>query len=285
MTNFYSERTVKWEDDKVVLIDQTKLPNNFIYIRCNNYNEVAQAIRTMAVRGAPAIGATASFGLALAAKHSKAKNKVELLTDLEEASDVIKNTRPTAINLFWALQRIMNLVKKTKGNVKKLVEVAKEEAIKIAEEDVQVNHVLGKIGSELLNHGDIVLTHCKWHTGQQSAGALATVGYGTALGIIRAAIAQGKHISVIATETRPLLQGSRLTAYELLIDKIPVTLITDTMVGFTMQKGMVTKVIVGADRITKLGHTFNKIGTYQVAVLAKKHNIPFFVAAPISTFD
>jgi methylthioribose-1-phosphate isomerase len=161
MTNFYSERTVKWEDDTVVLIDQTKLPNKFIHIRCNNYNEVAQAIRTLAVRGAPAIGATAAFGLALAAKHSKAKNKAELLTDLEEASDVIRNTRPTAMNLLWALQRIMNLVKKTKGKVKKLVEVAKEEAIKIAEEDVQVNHVLGKIGAKLLDHGDIVLTHCK----------------------------------------------------------------------------------------------------------------------------
>jgi methylthioribose-1-phosphate isomerase len=161
MNRFYSERTVKWENDKVVLIDQTKLPNKFIFFECNNYKEVAQAIKTMVVRGAPAIGATAAFGLVLAAKNSKAKNKVGLLTDLEEASNKIRNTRPTAMNLFWALQRVMNSVKKSKGNVKKLVEVAKEEANKIAEEDVRINHVLGKIGSKLLAHGDIVLTHCK----------------------------------------------------------------------------------------------------------------------------
>ena len=269
--------TVTWKDNSVVLIDQTKLPNKLVYVTCKNYNEVADGIRRLVVRGAPAIGVSAAFGLALAAQQSKAKNLSELMRDLDSAFKVLHATRPTAVNLFWALQRVME-----KGMRAKTLEEAKRvvlnEALKMAQEDIETNRKMGSHGLKLFQDGDIVLTHC-------NAGSLATVAYGTALGVIRAARESGKRLSVIATETRPVMQGSRLTAFELLHDGIDVSLITDTAVGHMMAMGTVNHVIVGADRVLRTGHVFNKIGTYQVAVLANKHNVPFYVAAPLSTFD
>ena len=269
--------TVTWKDNSVVLIDQTKLPNKLVYVTCKNYNEVADGIRRLVVRGAPAIGVSAAFGLALAAQQSKAKNLSELMRDLDSAFKVLHATRPTAVNLFWALQRVME-----KGMRAKTLEEAKRvvlnEALKMAQEDIETNRKMGAHGLKLFQDGDIVLTHC-------NAGSLATVAYGTALGVIRAARESGKRLSVIATETRPVMQGSRLTAFELLHDGIDVSLITDTAVGHMMAMGTVNHVIVGADRVLRTGHVFNKIGTYQVAVLANKHNVPFYVAAPLSTFD
>jgi methylthioribose-1-phosphate isomerase len=269
--------TVAWKDNSVVFIDQTKLPNKLVYVTCKNYNEVADVIRRLVVRGAPAIGVSAAFGLALAAQQSKAKTLPELMRDLDSAFKVLQTTRPTAVNLFWALQRVMG-----KGKRAKTLEEAKRvilnEALKMAEEDIETNRKIGAYGLKILRDGDMVLTHC-------NAGSLATVAYGTALGVIRAARDSGKRLSVIATETRPVMQGSRLTAFELLHDGIDVSLITDTAVGHMMAIGAVNHVIVGADRVLRTGHVFNKIGTYQVAILANKHNVPFYVAAPLSTFD
>ena len=269
--------TVAWKDNSVVFIDQTKLPNKLVYVTCKNYNEVADVIRRLVVRGAPAIGVSAGFGLALAAQQSKAKTLPELMRDLDIAFKVLQATRPTAVNLFWALQRVMG-----KGKLAKTLEEAKRvilnEALKMAQEDIETNRKIGAHGLKILRDGDMVLTHC-------NAGSLATVAYGTALGVIRAARDSGKRLSVIATETRPVMQGSRLTAFELLHDGIDVSLITDTAVGHMMAIGAVNHVIVGADRVLRTGHVFNKIGTYQVAILANKHNVPFYVAAPLSTFD
>lgn len=269
--------TVAWKDNSVVFIDQTKLPNKLVYVTCKNYNEVADVIRRLVVRGAPAIGVSAAFGLALAAQQSKAKTLPELMRDLDSAFKVLQATRPTAVNLFWALQRVMG-----KGKRGKTLEEAKRvvlnEALKMAKEDIETNRKIGAHGLKIFRDGDMVLTHC-------NAGSLATVAYGTALGVIRAARDSGKRLSVIATETRPVMQGSRLTAFELLHDGIDVSLITDTAVGHMMAIGAVNHVIVGADRVLRTGHVFNKIGTYQVAILASKHNVPFYVAAPLSTFD
>jgi methylthioribose-1-phosphate isomerase len=269
--------TVTWKDNSVVLIDQTKLPNKLVYVTCKNYNEVADVIRRLVVRGAPAIGVSAAFGLALAAQQSKAKTLPELMIDLDSAFKVLQTTRPTAVNLFWALQRVME-----KGKRARTLEEAKKavlnEALKMAQEDIETNRKIGAHGLKLFQDGDMVLTHC-------NAGSLATVAYGTALGVIRAARESGKRLSVIATETRPVMQGSRLTAFELLHDGIDVSLITDTAVGHMMAMGAVNHVVVGADRVLRTGHVFNKIGTYQVAILANKHNVPFYVAAPLSTFD
>jgi methylthioribose-1-phosphate isomerase len=269
--------TVAWKNDSVVFIDQTKLPNKLVYVRCKDYKEVADVIRKLVVRGAPAIGVSAAFGLVLAAQQSNAKTLTELMTDLDNAFKVLHTTRPTAVNLFWALERVM-----AKGMQAKTVQEAKravlDEALKMAEEDVETNRKIGGHGLKLFKDGDMVLTHC-------NAGSLATVAYGTALGVIRAARESGKRLSVIATETRPVMQGSRLTAFELLHDGIDVSLITDTAVGHMMARGAINHVIVGADRVLHTGHVFNKIGTYQVAVLAHKHNVPFYVAAPLSTFD
>jgi methylthioribose-1-phosphate isomerase len=268
---------VEWKNDSVVFIDQTKLPNKLVYVRCKDYKEVADVIRKLVVRGAPAIGVSAAFGLVLAAQQSNAKTLTELMTDLDNAFKVLHTTRPTAVNLFWALERVM-----AKGMQAKTVQEAKravlDEALKMAEEDVETNRKIGGHGLKLFKDGDMVLTHC-------NAGSLATVAYGTALGVIRAARESGKRLSVIATETRPVMQGSRLTAFELLHDGIDVSLITDTAVGHMMARGAINHVIVGADRVLHTGHVFNKIGTYQVAVLAHKHNVPFYVAAPLSTFD
>lgn len=269
--------TVAWENNSVVLIDQTKLPNKLAYVKCKSYQEVADAIKRLVVRGAPAIGVTAAFGLALAAQQSKAKTLPELMTDLETAFKVLRATRPTAVNLFWALERVMGKAKRGKSlqEVKKLV---LDEALRMSEEDVSANRQMGANGAKLLQDGDIVLTHC-------NAGSLATVAYGTALGVIRAAKESGKRLSVIATETRPVMQGARLTAFELQHDGIDVSLIPDTAVGHMMARGAIKRVIVGADRVLRTGHVFNKIGTYQVAILANKHKVPFYVAAPLSTFD
>ena len=269
--------TVKWENKSVVLIDQTKLPNKLEYVKCKNYEEVAEAIKKLVVRGAPAIGVTAAFGLALAAQASNAKTRDRLMTDLDIAFKVLRATRPTAINLFWALNRVMGKAKKakTRDEAKKVV---LDEALKMSNEDIKANRQMGANGAKLFLDGDVVLTHC-------NAGSLATVAYGTALGVIRAARESGKRLSVIVTETRPVMQGSRLTAFELQHDGIDVSLIPDTAVGHLMSLGAIKRVIVGADRILRTGHVFNKIGTYQVAILANKHKVPFYVAAPLSTFD
>jgi len=270
-------KTVEWKDNSVIMIDQTKLPNSLEYVTYTDYNQVADAIRTLVVRGAPAIGVSGAFGLALAALQSNAKEKDQLIQDLEIAKKILFETRPTAVNLAWGLEKIMSVTKagETVDQIRtSVIETAKQ----MAEDDIQINMSIGKNGSELFNESDTIMTHC-------NAGALATVGYGTALGVIRATKESGKNIKVIATETRPVQQGSRLTAFELKHDGIDVSLIPDTAVGYTMANGLVDGVIVGADRILQKGHVFNKIGTYQVATMAKQHNIPFYVAAPLSTFD
>jgi methylthioribose-1-phosphate isomerase len=270
-------RTIEWKDGIVELIDQTKLPNEVVWIKIADYNTMASAIKEMKLRGAPLIGVAAAFGLALCAFHSKTKTSEELIKELEKAADALKKTRPTAVNLFWAIDRIIQKAKKTVGTKEILVQAVVEEAKKMADEDVKINKKMGKHGAELLDDGDTVLTHC-------NAGSLATVDYGTALGVIRAAIEEGKNIKVISCETRPRLQGAKLTCYELIHDGISVTLISDTMVGYVMSKGMVDKVVVGADRIVR-DAVLNKIGTYNLAILAFEHGIPFYVAAPISTMD
>ncbi|MFB5599131.1 MAG: S-methyl-5-thioribose-1-phosphate isomerase [Nitrososphaeraceae archaeon] len=269
--------TVRWRKNSLLLIDQTKLPTKLCYFSCNTYQDVAYAIRKMIVRGAPAIGVTAAFGLVLAAKESTAKNVTSLQKDIKRAYSVIRSTRPTAINLQWGLDRIIDKIQNL-DNVSAVRHVILKEAMKMAKEDISINKSMGLKGEILFSDGDTVMTHC-------NAGSLATVAYGTALGVIRAANASGKNICVVATETRPVMQGSRLTAFELKHDKIDVRLIPDTAVGYTMSKGKIQHVIVGADRVLRSGHVFNKIGTYQLAVLAKRHKIPFYVAAPISTFD
>ena len=272
-----SLRTIDWKDNKLVMIDQTKLPNELVFVEFSDYQEVANAIRTLVVRGAPAIGVAGAFGLALAALQSKATTKRELIEDLDKAKKILFETRPTAINLKWGLEMIMKVA--NEGNdVSKIKESVVNAAKTMAEEDIQINMAMGKYGSELFNDNDTIMTHC-------NAGALATVAYGTALGVIRATKDSGKKIKVIATETRPVQQGSRLTAFELKHDNIDVSLIPDTAVGYSMAQGLVNKVIVGADRILRTGHVYNKIGTYQVATMAKQHGIPFYVAAPLSTFD
>jgi methylthioribose-1-phosphate isomerase len=270
-------KTVEWKNNSVIMIDQTKLPSSLEYVTYTDYNQVADAIRTLVVRGAPAIGVSGAFGLALAALQSNAKEKDQLIQDLETAKKILFETRPTAVNLAWGLEKIMKITKtgKTVDEIRRsVIETAKQ----MAEDDVQINMSIGKNGSELFNESDTIMTHC-------NAGALATVGYGTALGVIRATKESGKNIKVIATETRPVQQGSRLTAFELKYDNIDVSLIPDTAVGYTMANGLVNGVVVGADRILQTGHVFNKIGTYQVATMAKQHDIPFYVAAPLSTFD
>jgi len=239
--------------------------------------QVASAIKDMKIRGAPLIGVAAAYALALTAYNSKAKTKKEVIKEIEKSASLLKKTRPTAVNLFWAVDRMVRKARENTGTAKTVAKAVIEEACKMADEDVEANRKMGEHGSALLNDGDVILTHC-------NAGSLATVDYGTALGVIRVAWEQGKKVSVIATETRPKLQGARLTAYELQQDDIPVTLITDGMVGYVMQKRLVDGVIVGADRIVR-DAVINKIGTFGVAVLAHEHDIPFYVAAPTSTFD
>ncbi len=270
-------RTIEWKDGVVVIIDQTKLPKETDFIKLKNYREMASAIKDMKLRGAPLIGVAAAYGLALTAYHSIAQTREDLIDELKESAEVLRNTRPTAINLFWAIDRVMKKAKQSNGTKKELTQIIISEAEAMAEEDVESNKRMGKHGAKLIEDGDVILTHC-------NAGSLATVDYGTALGVIRGAIEEGKKVKVISCETRPRMQGAKLTCYELMRDGIPVTLISDTMVGYVMSRGMVDKVVVGADRIVR-DAVLNKIGTYNVAILAFEHGIPFYVAAPMSTMD
>ncbi len=275
-------KTVEWTDEGVRMLDQRLLPTEEKYLMLRSYEEVAEAIKQMTVRGAPAIGVSAAMGLALGASQSVGTSVADLEFDFDYMCDVMGATRPTAVNLFWAIERMRGALRRAKAETEDVGEIKKllvTEARKIFDEDILANRSLGKFGGELIADGSTVLTHC-------NAGALATAGdYGTALGVIRGARDAGKRVAVIADETRPFLQGARLTAWELQKDEIPVTLITDNMAGHVMKQGKVDAVVVGADRIAANGDTANKIGTYMVAVLAKRHDIPFYVAAPISTID
>ena len=277
MDDFFTIRTVSWRKGRVKMIDQTLLPTVFRYVTYSTPEQVAAAIKTMVVRGAPSIGVAAAMGLALGARRSKASRLPDLLTDLEADAALLRSTRPTAVNLFWGIDRVMKTAKAARS-VRDAREAVVAEVKAMEEEDVQANRKMGRYGADLIDDGDTVLTQC-------NAGALATVGYGTALGVVRAAVEQGKLVKVLVPETRPALQGARLTAFELVRDRISCTLISDTAVGHMLSLGRVDKVVVGADRITKDGYVFNKIGTYQEAVLAKRHGVPFYPAAPRSTFD
>lgn len=271
-------RTIEWKNGVVLTIDQTRLPDSLVYVKLRNSRDVASAIKTMKIRGAPLIGAAAAYGLALTAYNSKALSKREFMKEMEDTVQLLKGTRPTGVNLFWAVARIMSEIRKRRDSrVDMLRDLVVKEAGKIADEDVEINRRIGEHGSKLVSNGDTILTHC-------NAGALATVDYGTALGVIRSTWEQGKKIKVIATETRPRLQGARLTAYELKVIGVPFTLITDNMVGYVMSRGLVNLVITGADRIVK-DAVVNKIGTFSIAVLAHEHKVPFYAAAPLSTFD
>ena len=275
-------KTVEWTSEGVRMLDQRLLPTEEKYLMLRSYEEVADAIKKMVVRGAPAIGVSAAMGLALGASQSVGTSVADLEFDFKYMCDVMAATRPTAVNLFWAIERMRGALAKAKAETKDVEEAKQrltDEALNIFNEDIESNRALGNFGGELIPDGATVLTHC-------NAGALATAGdYGTALGVIRGAIDAGKRVAVIADETRPFLQGARLTAWELAKDNIPVTVITDNMAGHVMKQGKVDCVVVGADRIAANGDTANKIGTYMVAVLAKQHDIPFYVAAPISTID
>jgi methylthioribose-1-phosphate isomerase len=269
-------RTIRWNNNHVVMLDQRLLPNKEIYRVYRDYEAVAQAIRDMVVRGAPAIGVAAAMGVALGAVSVKGKN---FDREIERIFRTMEKTRPTAVNLFWALARMRRIyTEKRSQGVEVVKQLLKSEAAKIYQEDIAANRQLGKFGAKLLGGSSRIMTHC-------NAGALATAGYGTALGVVRAMKEAGKNVEVLANETRPFLQGARLTAWELKKDKIPVTLLADSMMAYAMQKGKVDAVIVGADRIAANGDVANKIGTYAIAVLAKRHNIPFYVAAPTSTID
>ena len=269
-------RTIEWNGDAVVMLDQRRLPAEEVYVACRDYREVAEAIRTMVIRGAPAIGVAAAMGVALGVRQADPSRLDE---EFEEICRTLAATRPTAVNLFWAIERMRRVYEGVRGGSFGAVQATLlETALRMREEDIQVNQLIGRNGAELLASGMTVLTHC-------NAGALATAGYGTALGVIRAAVAAGKKIEVFADETRPFLQGARLTAWELMKDGIPVTIITDNMAGHFLKSGRIGCVIVGADRIAANGDVANKIGTYSLAVLARENQAPFYVAAPISTID
>jgi len=271
--------TLEWTDSGVRFIDQTKLPAEETYVTCKTYEQVADAIRTMVVRGAPAIGVAAAMGIALGVQNSKAESGGELKREFDQICDVMGKTRPTGVNLFWAIRRMRDKFESLR--VRPLPQIKQaliEEAQRMHAEDIAANQAMGRHGATLMPASGGVLTHC-------NAGALATCGYGTALGVIRAAVEQGKKIHVYADETRPFLQGSRLTAWELMKDGIPTTVISDNMAGAMMKQGRIGAIVVGADRIAANGDVANKIGTYTLAVLAKEHSIPFYVAAPFSTID
>lgn len=274
-----SVRPIEWVDNKVRWLDTSKLPYEEVYYESADIERIAEAIERMEIRGAPAIGVAAALALATVAANSKAKDVETLFAELRKAKERLIKTRPTAVNLFWALNKVIMEAEKAKSEgLNKLRETVINTALNIMKNDIEMNISIGKYGAELISDGDTILTHC-------NAGALATAGFGTALGVIRYAWYQGKRIKVIATETRPVLQGARLTVWELKKEGIPVTLITDNMVGYIISRGMVNKVIVGADRILLSGHVINKIGTYMVALVASRHNIPFYIAAPTSTID
>jgi methylthioribose-1-phosphate isomerase len=292
-------KTIDWTDEGVRMIDQTKLPTQEIYVTCRTYQEVAEAIRSMVIRGAPAIGVAAAMGIARGVKNSGARTISEMRADFEKIAETISKTRPTAVNLFWAVKRMRGVFdqavavvstpspavtgrSETTAPEAAIIETVKGRLVEVAQrilaEDIAINEAMGRHGAALMPDSGTVLTHC-------NAGALATGGYGTALGVIRAAVAMRKKIDVFVDETRPFLQGARLTAWELARDSIPVTLITDNMAGHFMKAGQIKAAIVGADRIAANGDVANKIGTYSVAVLAKENQIPFYVAAPLSTID
>lgn len=272
-------RPVDWNNGKVCLIDQTRIPDAFEVIEYTDYRDVAEAISNMVVRGAPAIGVTVALGIALGAQSSNTSDMSEFLSQLNYIADEFRSTRPTAVNLFWAIDRMLRTAHCNSNlSVELLKSRLLDEALAILQEDIDTNRRIGHYGAELIHDGDTILTHC-------NAGALATAGYGTALGVIRAAAESGKQIRVIADETRPRLQGMRLTAWELIRIGIQTTVITDNMAAWVMSKGMVDCVIVGADRIAANGDVANKVGTYGLAILARMHHIPFYVAAPLSTVD
>jgi methylthioribose-1-phosphate isomerase len=272
-------KTIFWKDDAVVMIDQKALPHEERHLRFTDYKDVIAAIKDLTVRGAPAIGVAAAMGIALGTLHLATSSKEDFKLAFYEICDQFSRTRPTARNLFWAIERMKKSFDEAlSGSPDQIKRVLVDEAIRICVEDIAINREMGMQGRFLMEDGDKILTHC-------NAGALATAGYGTALGVIRAASEEGKRLHVFVNETRPVLQGARLTAWELKKDNIPATLITDSMAGFLMKQGMISKVIVGADRIAANGDVANKIGTYSLAVLAKEHNIPFYVAAPLSTID
>jgi methylthioribose-1-phosphate isomerase len=271
--------TIRWEGDAVVLIDQRVLPTEETYLHCRDARSVAEAIKNMVVRGAPAIGVTAAMGIALGMKQSDASDAAGARKAMEELTSMMAATRPTAVNLFWAIERMKKRFDELAPDGVDAIRAGLEsEAEAICAEDIEINRKMGAHGASLIPDGARILTHC-------NAGALATAGYGTALGVMRACVEAGKKIEVFADETRPFLQGARLTAWELLKDEIPVTLITDNMAGHFMARGRIDAVVVGSDRIAQNGDVANKIGTYTVAVLAKEHGIPFYAVAPTSTFD
>ncbi|KAB0671896.1 S-methyl-5-thioribose-1-phosphate isomerase [Oryzomonas sagensis] len=274
-----SFRTIEWRDNAVIMIDQTRLPGEEVYTTYEDFKSVAEAIKGMIIRGAPAIGVAAAMGVALGAREIIADTHESFFRQLENVCEIMARTRPTAVNLFWGIERMKRVAEAHRGkSLDQIREALKKEAIRIEEEDLTICRNIGKWGATLIPQGATILTHC-------NAGGLATAGYGTALGVIRAAHEAGKDIKVFADETRPWLQGARLTAWELVKEGIPATLISDNMAGFFMNRGEITCCVVGADRIAANGDTANKIGTYSVAVLAKENNIPFYVAAPLSTLD
>ena len=272
-------KTIEYVDGVVIMIDQTRLPLEKVFVNCKTIEDVGQAIKTMIIRGAPAIGVAAALGVSLGADTIEASSFDEFYSTMEKQCDQLGKARPTAVNLAWAINRMKQLAKDSKNlPISELKARLKEEALTILTEDVSINKAMGQYGQTLVKNENVILTHC-------NAGALATAGFGTALGVIRASMNAGKNIRVLANETRPFLQGARLTAWELKEDNIPVKLITDSMCGFFMKNKKVDLVVVGADRIAANGDIANKIGTYMVAVLAKENNIPFYVAAPVSTLD
>ena len=271
-------QTLYFRNNNLYILNQLLLPKKIRYVQCRTYFEVAEAIKKMVIRGAPAIGVAAAFGVALASLERRSSDIILLRAFIDKAINALAATRPTAVNLFWALERMREVSRGKYGTAGSLRKALVKEAIEIYNDDIRINKLIGKYGAKLLKKGSIVLTHC-------NAGALATAGYGTALGVIRSAYAQGKIKLVYVDETRPYLQGARLTAWELSQEKIPYVLITDSMAGYFMKTGGIKAIIVGADRIARNGDTANKIGTYSLSVLAKYHRIPFYIAAPTSTVD
>jgi methylthioribose-1-phosphate isomerase len=274
-----SFKTIEWRDDHVVLLDQRRLPHEEIYVECWDFDAVVDAIRDMAIRGAPAIGVAAAMGLVLGAMGIETRDMNTFIGQFRGLCEKMGAARPTAVNLSWAIRRMERILhSRHSEGVDEAVDRLKAEALAILDEDIETNRRIGQVGKAVIQDGSTVLTHC-------NTGTLATAGYGTALGVIRAAVADGKRVHVFADETRPRLQGARLTAWELMRDKIPLTLIADNMAGHVMKNGKISLVLVGADRIARNGDVANKIGTYSLAVLARVHKVPFYVAAPVSTID